>query len=156
MPLISSSFHGAGRVVLPGRRRELERMRKLRKTGALLALLATAWSSSPVLPCGSPSSADTGAPTRAARAGGDHDHTGHGAHHAGSGHRSEDRGADAKGGDAQACGVLMACGAGLRAAATVVMQAVVPAGLDDAPFASVEQPSAVDLTQDTPPPRRNA
>jgi hypothetical protein len=134
-------------------------MRRLRRPGALLALLVTAWSSSTVLPCGAPSF-DTPAPTgHAAHVGaGMGREGGHEAHHHGGSGRPDEAGQDgSRGGDAgQSCGFLMACGAGLRGVDMEPLQAAAPPRLDDAPFASVRMPSSADLSQDTPPPRCDA
>ena len=123
-------------------------MRRLRSTTALLALLVTVSSSLTAFRCGAPPSG-----------GGDHaggpQHPAHAHHGSSAPEAPESR--DGSGDDlGQECAVLMACGAVLRAKAAAVAQAIVPPRLDDAPLASVAKPSAADLTQDPPPPRRHA
>ncbi|MGE0158175.1 MAG: hypothetical protein AB7T31_02115 [Gemmatimonadales bacterium] len=133
-------------------------MLRSRRVAALLALLVTAWSGSTVLPCGTPVWGVT-RPTgvgQARAAGAEHHHHGRPGGHGGAAH-DDGHGHDASQSDegGRDCG-LMACALGLRVVSDAAVPASLPPQLDDAPFGAVPAPSAVDLTQDPPPPRRHA
>jgi hypothetical protein len=131
-------------------------MRRFRATAALFALLAIVPWSLTVVPCDgtTPPSEET------------HPEHGHGPSRPGTGHGQSHSAADhgaghepdthPAGGMGQACGTLMACGAGLRGMGVAVAHPVVPPRPEIAWRVGQSEPSSADLIQDPPPPRRNA
>jgi hypothetical protein len=122
-------------------------MRRYRTLAALLGLLALVASGLSSVTCdlarGSP------LPTLA--------HTAHGPSHADMDHGAGDEpDAPPTGSGDVDCRALMACGAGLRGVVAAVVHADPGARLDDAPRVAFGKPSSTDLTQDPPPPRRDA
>jgi hypothetical protein len=133
-------------------------MRRFRTTAALLALLATLPWSLTVVPCeATPPSEGTHAEHGQGSPHSGHDHgQSRAANHAGShgaGHEPDTHPTGDKG---QACGALMACGAGLRGMAVAMAHPVVPPRPEIALRVGQGEPSSADLTQDPPPPRPNA
>jgi hypothetical protein len=125
----------------------------MRRLLAVLALVVTTWSNLAAFPCGSPTRAVADAHPADV-----HPHTGHGADHGpGHGAPTTQQGTQGAGSDlSPECGILMACGALSRGPTATGTQAIVPPRHEDAPHAALHEPSAADLTQEPPPPRRLA
>jgi hypothetical protein len=130
----------------------------MRRTLAVLALLATTWPHAVVLECAlgsTPSSERTGQHP-AAHAGAEGS-AHHGAAHHGAGHehRSDGSAGSAPAGGSQ-CAMLMACVTAMirSVSGTAVMEAG-SAPQDGFP-PSLDAPAAADLAADPPPPRRSA
>jgi hypothetical protein len=122
--------------------------RPMRRPFALLALLTTTWSNGMAFPCwDSPTHAAEAAPAESPM----HDHHASGPIGASAETDATDSRADGPG-----CGILMPCGAAVKGATAPVPQRLLTPRLDDAPIVSIGEPSAADLTQDPPPPRRPA
>jgi hypothetical protein len=136
----------------------------MRRTLAVLALLATSWPHVVVLECalGSPAP-DAGAEARqggmAALAGGHHGHQGRRSRQ-GAGH--EQGPAPSAGSHADAapgglpCAMVMACGLLMIQAEREASAGVAPTAPRRMTRHVLETPSAVDLVADPPPPRRRA
>jgi len=140
----------------------------MRKTLALLALLATAWSHVAALECALQA---TPASRLAAVEHGSHEapalgaaHHGHltGGAHGGESHPGEDDApgthADGRaaehGGDA--CTLVMACGVAMVGGADAPSDTPDPSPSTAAPLTQLAAPEAISLAAEPPPPRRNA
>ena len=126
----------------------------MRRTFALLALLATSWPHAVALECALGSAASATAEVS------HHAANGHPDAHAGMTHgRTQDSRAASDGSDppgGRDCALLMACGLVMiqtEGEATSMERA---SGPDAGRFPAVETPSTADLVADPPPPRRNA
>ena len=140
----------------------------MRRTFAVLALLATSWPHAVVLECALGSTSPSGDQTSqhgatahpGAEGAGQYGAAHHGASHHGAGHehRTGDRTASDVGppGGGLQCAMVMACG-------LVMMQSEAAAPLAESRSVrntvfqpSLDAPSAADLATDPPPPRRHA
>ena len=146
----------------------------MRRTLAVLALLATSWPHVMVLECalGSVShedeheaAVDAGTSRGLDREGHGHEHHGHHpTHHPvgvdarhvgdGAGPRAEPSSSAPVGG--QQCAMVMACGLVMMQSGAAAAEAVAPEPATDPSARALGAPAAFELTADTPPPRRNA
>ena len=134
----------------------------MRRTLALLALLATSWPHVVVLECAlgsrGPATAHE-AGEHGHHGGGDAHHGGGDAHHAGdnaghAGHRAEAPSDGPLGGTQ--CAMVMACGLVMIRAGDDAAEEVAPRSAGDARVRTLSSPAAVDLVAETPPPRPSA
>ena len=132
----------------------------MRRTLALLALLATAWPHAVVLECAL--GVGTAESTSEAAEHGAHAPTSHGHHAGGHGHHGGDPtpgqaepGSDVPLGGPQ-CTMVMACGLVMMRAADEAAEDVAPGTGAGVAAQPMSPPIAVDLSAETPPPRLNA
>lgn len=120
----------------------------MRRCFALLALVVTTWSNVAVVRCPPAIAHSSGREA----AGEHHGHTGHVNIHHGAPDSDERTESHPTG---QECGVVMACGTALGGHGAVTDRSLL-ATFAEIPHTAVAAPSAADLTQDPPPPRRHA